>query len=641
MPKKPSPAAAAGAAAPATPAADAEALADPAMDVDVDVDGATKQPRDDGDTASTRTGGAPNRHDDDDDDDERASLLRRRATGPYPPREPLGSAQANDFDADENHHTMHLKKGVCGGLPPVAIVIIVVELAERYAYYGVSAVLVLYLQQMLLMSTQTINAVMNAFSFAAYTFVLLGGWVADSYLGRAKTVLVFALFYLVGLVVLTVSASPAGFSSFPYNPTWAVAGLGVGLGLICLGTGGIKSTISPLMADQLGPQATTYQIETAFIYFYLAINLGAVFGFIVTPLLQRVGPSPLPPTAAAAAGATATTSGSSGTNAMCPASNATTPWNSGYYVSFASCAVVFIVCVLIYVLGYRHYIDLPPTGSLLSRSFRLMWSASRGRRAKGGGYFQNPPGREHWLWWTEHDPQRQTPIDEALVKELAQTLWALRVFYIFPVYWVIYLTMTAGWVLQATQMGLPGSMTADQMSVAEPVGLVLFIPIFDSWIYPSLRARGWALNPITRITIGFGISAFSMFCSTAVQAAIDAAGTYVVCQGQPTYVPGPNPVNIFWQVPQYVFLAISEIFASVTSLEYAYSKSPPSMKSMVMAVSLFMTAIGAVIQIALSPVVVYGALVWLFLGLGVAMTVSMVIFYCLFWQRDVAEPAWG
>lgn len=63
---------------------------------------------------------------------------------------------------------------------------------------------------------------------------------------------------------------------------------------------------------------------------------------------------------------------------------------------------------------------------------------------------------------------------------------------------------------------------------------------------------------------------------------------------------GPSSLIVWIQVPPYVLIAISEIFASITGLEYAYNKAPKRMKSVVMSIFLFMTAIGNAINAALS-----------------------------------------
>lgn len=74
----------------------------------------------------------------------------------------------------------------------------------------------------------------------------------------------------------------------------------------------------------------------------------------------------------------------------------------------------------------------------------------------------------------------------------------------------------------------------------------------------------------------------------------------------------PNQIHVAVQVPAYFFIALSEIFASITGLEYAFTKAPPSMKSFVMSIFLLQTALGAALGIALAPTATDPKLVWMY-----------------------------
>jgi len=108
-----------------------------------------------------------------------------------------------------------------------------------------------------------------------------------------------------------------------------------------------------------------------------------------------------------------------------------------------------------------------------------------------------------------------------------------------------------------------------------PLTLIVFIPIVDKFLYPGLRRIGFKMRPVTRITIGFFMGAVSMAYCAIIQHYLYQAGPYYdkIDEGQ------KNDFSIFWQIPAYVLIGISEIFASITGLEYAYLKAPSSMKS--------------------------------------------------------------
>lgn len=91
-----------------------------------------------------------------------------------------------------------------------------------------------------------------------------------------------------------------------------------------------------------------------------------------------------------------------------------------------------------------------------------------------------------------------------------------------------------------------------------------------------------------------------------------------------------NNITVAWQVPSYVLIAISEIFASITGLEYAYTNAPATMKSIVMSVFLFTSAIGSALNFALIPVLVDPKLLWMYASLAIVAFTSGIIFNIIF-----------
>lgn len=117
---------------------------------------------------------------------------------------------------------------------------------------------------------------------------------------------------------------------------------------------------------------------------------------------------------------------------------------------------------------------------------------------------------------------------------------------------------------------------------------------------------------------------FAMTWAAVLQSFVYKAGPWY---NEPLGHNTPNHVHVCWQIPAYVLISFSEIFASITGLEYAYSKAPASMKSFIMSIFLLTNAFGSAIGCALSPVTVDPKFTWLFTGLAVACFISG----CLFW----------
>ncbi|WEW57881.1 peptide transporter ptr2 [Emydomyces testavorans] len=98
-----------------------------------------------------------------------------------------------------------------------------------------------------------------------------------------------------------------------------------------------------------------------------------------------------------------------------------------------------------------------------------------------------------------------------------------------------------------------------------------------------------------------------------------------------------NHIHVAIQTPAYLFIGLSEIFASITGFEYAFTKAPLSMKSFVTALFLFTNAFGAALGMAISPTAKHPKLVWMYTGLSVASAAAGVIFWFLYSQYNDRE----
>jgi POT family proton-dependent oligopeptide transporter len=133
--------------------------------------------------------------------------------------------------------------------------------------------------------------------------------------------------------------------------------------------------------------------------------------------------------------------------------------------------------------------------------------------------------------------------------------------------------MLNNFVSQAGTMQLHG-IPNDIMQNIDPITVVVFIPIIDRLLYPTLRKMGIQFKPITRIFWGFLMGSLAMAYAAVVQNLIYSAAP---CFNHPLKCPAGkiadgkyehNRVHVAVQAPAYFFIALSEIFASITGLEY-------------------------------------------------------------------------
>jgi len=161
--------------------------------------------------------------------------------------------------------------------PPQLKFIIGNEAGERFSFYGMNSILTIYMAQWLLFEAPDAKASYHLFQMATYLTPLLGGWIADRFLGRYRTILFVSMFYVAGHATLALWEGRTG--------------LFVGLGLIALGAGGIKPCVSAFVGDQFAAEQRTL-LERIYGWFYWIVNLGSGTSKLLIPfLLKRYGPA--------------------------------------------------------------------------------------------------------------------------------------------------------------------------------------------------------------------------------------------------------------------------------------------------------------------------------------------------------------
>jgi POT family proton-dependent oligopeptide transporter len=177
------------------------------------------------------------------------------------------------------------------------------ELAERASFYGMKAILTLYLIDQLHFDKADTGTTVSLFIAGCYFLPLVGGWIADNYLGKYWTIVGFSLPYVIGQLMIGIDHGP-----FPY----------IAMGLLAMGSGVIKPNISTLMGmtyDQQRPGKEMLRSD-AFAFFYLAINIGSALSTLIMPVLRT---------------------------------------RHGYLIAFLFPAVLMSVALTIFALGKRFY----------------------------------------------------------------------------------------------------------------------------------------------------------------------------------------------------------------------------------------------------------------------------------------------
>ncbi|KAF2118407.1 POT family-domain-containing protein [Lophiotrema nucula] len=495
-------------------------------------------------------------------------------------------------------------------LPKAAFLVAIVELCERFTYYGASGLFQNYIQRpldgsegrgALGMGHNGATGLSTFFQFWCYVTPILGAIIADQYLGKYNTIVIFCGVYLVGLIILTTTSIPGAL-----NNGAGLGGFVTAVVVIGLGTGGIKSNVAPLIADQykrrqmvLGTDPKNGErviidpaitIQRIYMVFYFCINVGCL-ALLATPYMER---------------------------------------DVGFWSAYLLCLCVFFVGTLVLILGRKVYIVRPPQGSIITDAFRVIGKMIKGRNMNAAKpSYQAALGNNSNFGWDDH-----------FVDEVKRALVACKVFCFYPIYWVVYGQFSNNFISQAAQMeghGIPN----DLMQNFDPIAIIVFLPILDRFVYPAMRKAKIPFPPINRIVAGFWVASLAMVYAAVIQYYIYKAGP---CYGKPlcdaSIVDGVaqgNHIHIASQTGAYMLIGISEIFASVTGLEYAYTKAPPNMKSFVQSMYLLTNAFGSAISEGLNPVLYDPAIQWMYTSLAVASFIAGCLIYILFHHLNAQE----
>ncbi|KAJ3785026.1 PTR2-domain-containing protein [Lentinula aff. detonsa] len=541
--------------------------------------------------------------------------------------EPDGIHDGLEFPTEEERLTL---RRVSDPLPWASYLIAFVELAERFSYYGASVVFTNFIQQPLPAGSHTgaggggdgqsgalgkgqqvSSGLVTFYGFWAYVVPLLGAYIADAHWGRYKTICWAVVIALIGHIILIVSAVP-GVIEKAENATACFV---IGMIVTGFGTGLFKPNISPLVAEQYQKSKLfirtlksgervivdpVYTVSRVYMYFYLFTNIGALVGQIAMTYAEKF---------------------------------------IGFWLAYTLPTIVFLLCPIVLYFGRNKYKRSPPEGSVLGTALRLFAFAARGR------WSLNPIR----LWknfntddfWEQAKPSRVVnkpewmTFDDRWVDEVRRGLKACAVFTWYPIYWLSYNQLTNNLISQAATMDVHG-VPNDVLSNLDPLALIIFIPIFDLFFFPFLKRIGINFSALKKITAGFLTGALAMIWAAVVQHYIyktDPCGDMadsITCDSV-------SPLNVWIQTGSYVLIAFSEIFASITGLEYAFTKAPKNMRSLVMSVYFFTSAIGSALSEAWLPLLDDPLLVWNYGSVAIITTVGGILFWLSVRNLDVQE----
>lgn len=378
--------------------------------------------------------------------------------------------------------------------------ILTTEAAERFAFYGMSSILVVFMTRYLIgpngqldvMADEPAKAWFHYFTAAVYFMPLIGAIVSDVWMGKYKTIIWFSLVYCAGFAILAFDHTRLGLTA--------------GLVLIAIASGTIKPCLSANVGDQFGA-SNRHLIEKVYGWFYFSVNLGAAISMYKCPdLLEKYGPA----------------------------------------VGFGVPGAFMFIAMFSYWVGRYRLVHIPPAG------------------------------KTGWRDMLDKDGVR------ALLR-------LCPVFIFISMFFALFYQSESAWVLQAEKMNLRWlgkDWLPAQMQSANPVLIMILIPLFTYVIYPFLN-RIWTMTPLRKIGIG-------MFLT---------AGSFLVPVWIETQLANGARPSIGWQFVAYIFLTGAEVMVSITALEFAYTQAPRKLKSMIQSIELLAISLGNMFVAAVNDII--------------------------------------
>ncbi|XP_022850260.1 protein NRT1/ PTR FAMILY 5.10-like isoform X1 [Olea europaea var. sylvestris] len=464
--------------------------------------------------------------------------------------------------------------------------IIGVEVAERFAYCGISSNLISYLTGPLGQSTATAAENVNAWSGTSMILPLLGAFVADSFLGRYRTIIIASGLYILALGFLSLSAVLYSIKSsdchFAANnmaacspPQFQIIFFFFSLYLFALAQGGHKPCLQAFGADQFDEQdpKECNDKSSFFNWWFFSMNLGIIVSLFVLNYIQD---------------------------------------NLSWALGFGIPCIIMCLALIIFLLGtmtYRFRIHSDERNPFV-RIGQVFLNAARNWRSIPGAISK------------EEEPQGILPyqgsqqfkfLDKALlapdsskedgkvcsITEIEEAKAVLRLFPIWAAclgYSIAYSQTSTLFTKQGATMDrfitsslqIPAASLHSFISIA----IVVFVPMYDKILVPTARAITGKASGITMLQrIGTGI--FLSFLAMVIAALVERERLKTAAEHGLVDMPKATvPMSVWLLLPQYLLFGVADVFTMVGLQEFFYDQVPNELKSIGIALYLSIFGIG-------------------------------------------------
>src|SRR5438876_1160513 len=353
--------------------------------------------------------------------------------------------------------------------PPGVPYIIGNEAAERFSYYGMNAIVVIFWTTFLrdkagnldVMRPEQADAWYHTFVSVLYFLLIVGAILSDAFFGKFWVVFWLSIVYCAGHATLALIGSTVSHTVPPVNLS------AIGLFLIALGAGGIKPCVSTNVGDQFG-ETNRHLLTRVFNWFYFSINAGSFASTLLIPWL-------LDPYKAELGGFIAK---------LPPAivGLLESPRLHSPDVAFGLPGVFMAIATIIFWMGRKKFVHIPPVGL-------------------------------------------RTYAREIFNKETGKIILNILIPVPFiAIFWALWQQNFSSWIVQAESMDrhLFGiEWLSSQIQTVNPIFILVMLPLFSYWLYPFVE-KFIRLTPLRKMGAGLFVTAASFFLVAMIQTRIDA-----------------------------------------------------------------------------------------------------------------------
>ncbi|KAL8482497.1 hypothetical protein ACS0TY_028610 [Phlomoides rotata] len=438
------------------------------------------------------------------------------------------------------------------------------EMAERFAHYGISSNLVSYLTGKLGLSTATAAANVNVWSGTTSLTPILGAFIADSFLGRYRSVIVASLLYVLGLGFLSISAGLNRFESS--QSTFHIIFFFFALYLVALAEGGHMPSLEAFGADQFDEEDVNERESKSsfFNWWTFCLCFSVLVSLLVMSYIQD---------------------------------------NLSWELGFGIPCIVMFLALIVFLLGsgtFRFRIKSDEANPFV-RICHVFMTAAKNWQASPAVVSQPHEG-SHFRFLDKALLEPTDPEGISGVCSINDVEDAKAILKLLPIsltclpYAIIYSQSSTLFTKQGATMDryitASFQIPAAALQSCIAASIVLFIPIYDRVLVPIARAinqQPSGISMLQRIGTGVLLSSISMtIAGFTERKRLATASEYGLMDLPDVTV----PMSVWWLAPQYIVLGVAESFTLIGLQEFFYDQVPDELKSMGLALCFGVTGIG-------------------------------------------------